>query len=173
MRFFGDGPGIYEFREGSGWRVVEGLLGGGLEFVPARGLRVGGVEDVAEQAFPFEGGALDIAPSDGIGFLGESAQAAGAVDGECLAGAFAEAGTEPTVEIPLVIHMAVDLAGCGGEAVARTVREIGKPWTSADVGQVGDEVIKGVGRIFEGGGDDESLSVLKTAEEAASGGRDG
>jgi hypothetical protein len=43
---------------------AEGGLGGGLEGGPAGQAGVGGVEDVAEEAVPFEAGALEVASAE-------------------------------------------------------------------------------------------------------------
>jgi len=44
--------------------LIQNLPGCRLKLVPSRKERIGGVKDVPEQAFPLEGGALDIASAD-------------------------------------------------------------------------------------------------------------
>jgi hypothetical protein len=50
-----------------------------LKLIPSWEERIGCVKNVSEQAFPFQGGTLDIASADGVGFFFQSAHSAASV----------------------------------------------------------------------------------------------
>jgi hypothetical protein len=50
-----------------------------LKLISSRKEWIGGVKNVSEQAFPLQGGTLDIASADGVGFFFQSAHSAAAV----------------------------------------------------------------------------------------------
>jgi hypothetical protein len=47
-----------------------------LKLIPSRKERIGCVKNVSEQAFPFQGGSLDIPSADGVGLFFQSAHSA-------------------------------------------------------------------------------------------------
>ena len=163
--------------------LVTAKFGAGrsLEIHPARMFKIGRVAEVTQQAEPFDVGALDIAGSevgDG-GSGGELAQFSREEDGDEFGGAFPVLRGKTEMKISLEIDRAVGLAAGGGEAVAPDgVYQRGgggqgielKAVTGPQIREMEDDLVGGVVRVLERGGDGESLPALEKAEDDTAGG---
>lgn len=144
------------------------LAGELLELLPAGPVESGGGGDVAEEAAPFELGALDIAEAEFVvGLMDNPAMGTGSE--EDLGGAFAVGFGEAAVEVAGEGEHAEGDAAGGGEASGALI-PFGKAMACADIGEVGEEVPEVVAFVLEGGGDGEAFAVVKEAEEAAAAG---
>ena len=136
-----------------------------LKLIPSRKDRIGGVENVSEQASPLQCGALDVATADGVGFFFQSAHSAAPMQRQGFAGSFSESRTKAALEVAFVVHMAVNFPRHGRQTMARAIREIHEARAASQVGKVGDDILDRISRILQSGGDHETLASLKTAEE--------
>lgn len=144
------------------------LAGELLELLPSGPFESGGGGDMAEEAAPFELGALDIAEAEFVvGLLDDLAMGTGAE--EDLGGAFAVGFGEAAVEVAGEGEHAEGDAAGGGEASGALIG-FGEAVAGADIGEVGEEVVEVVALVFEGGGDGEAFPVVKEAKEAAAAG---
>ncbi len=66
-----------------------------------------------------------------------------------------------------MVNMAVNFTRHGSQPMARTIREIHEARAASQVGKVGDDILDRISRILQSGGDHETLTSLKTAEEPA------
>ena len=82
------------------------------------------MKDVTEQAFPLECGTLDVATTDGFGFFFQSAHSTVPMQRQGLAGSLAESWAQASLEIALMVHMALPFPRHSRQSMARAIREI-------------------------------------------------
>jgi hypothetical protein len=144
-------------------------------------IEVGRVAEVTQQAEPFDIGPLDIAGSeveDGCSG-GELPQLSLEENSDELGGALAILRRESEMKVSLEIDRAVGLAADGGETVAPDRRnQRGRAGEGVEfeavagpqVCEVEDDLVGGVKRVLERGGDGESFASLEKAEDDTAGG---
>ena len=157
---------VEEVAEGGGV-LFEGVLGGFLEGGPAGPGVLRGVVDVAELAEPLDVGAGEVAFLDAAAEV-SGAWAVGVEHGvEDFGGAVAIVEGEAVFEVAVMIDEAVGGAAGGAEALGGGGGGEVEFDTGAEVGEVDDEFVDGVGFVFEGGDDGEAFAALEEGEDFA------
>jgi hypothetical protein len=159
-------PGV-----GGGFGFVEECLGHGLELTPSLPVECGCVADLPEHAAPFDDDAVDIAIAEDVGDKAVFGPRI-AVDGmDDAIGTIAVFGWHPVFEVAIDVLEGVGGVTSYGETSAPAVVIAAEAETGVEIGEVEEEFVDGIGRVFEGSGDGESVAALEEADDAtASGG---
>ena len=160
---------VFERREigvGGRFGLVEQGLGEFLELAPAIPLERGGVGDLAEQGSPFDDDAVDVAVAEEVGHVPVLAVGV-TVDGvDDEVGAVAVLGRDAVLEVAFDVLVSVLRVAGDGEAATPPVVVAAEAESGVEVGEVVDEFVERIRRLFEGGGDGEADAALEEADDA-------
>ena len=164
--------------EGQTGEAVDEVLGGfgaaeALEFGPAGpGGIDGGVGDLAEEAFPFDEEAVDVAAVDVFGEAFQGDVFSGAEEADDFGAAGAVVDGHAVEEEAVAGETAVGFLAGVGEASGPAGFVAAEAVAGGEVGHVLHEVVEGVFFVFESGEDAEALGAGEAGHEAAAAGEE-
>ena len=151
--------------QGGGFGFVQDGFGHGLEFAPARPLEIGRVGNLAQKTPPFDDDAVDVARAQKIGDPGVFAQGIFMDGGNDLFRARAIFGRHAVFQIAGDGLLAEYLMAGNGQPPAPAIFLAAKPKPGVKIGQVVNQFIERIARIFQPGGNGQAIALRKETHD--------